>query len=151
MFMSGVDLDMRIGLPISIENYLDVPEVVKDIGSTSSIGFDDPIDSKPILRKISQTIMKRYMSAIYRMTTVNHEHLFASMIRMIPWRTFDSYGLRQRVFLAVTGNLMQLDICQRIGVTTAQTWRNRWPAWQPIPYHNCSLLNTLPIRRPVIE
>ncbi len=121
MFLSGVDLDMRFGKPIRIEEYLNIPEVTKDIVLTSSIGFDDPISSRQTLRKIAQTIMKRYMKAIYRMTTVNHEHLFASMIRMIPWRTLDPYALRQRAFLAATGNLMKLDICYHKSFNQDQT------------------------------
>ena len=109
MFVSGVDLDMRFGQPILIEEYLNVPEVTRDIRLSRSFGFDDPISSRQTLQKIARTIMKRYMRAIYQMTTVNHEHLFASMIRMIPWRTLDPYALRQRAFLAATGNLMELD------------------------------------------
>jgi esterase/lipase/1-acyl-sn-glycerol-3-phosphate acyltransferase len=121
MFVSGVDLDMRFGQPIPIEEYLNVPEVTQDITLSQSFGFDDPISSRQTLRKIARTIMKRYMRAIYHMTTVNHEHLFASMIRMIPWRFIDPYALRQRAFLAATGNLMKHGICYHQSLKQDQT------------------------------
>ena len=121
MFVSGVDLDMRFGQPIPIEAYLNVPEVSKDITLPRSIGFDDPIASRQILRKIALTIMKRYMRAIYHMTTVNPDHLFASILRMIPWRLIDPYALRQRVYLAATSNLMKHGICYHQSLRQDQT------------------------------
>jgi len=121
MFISGVDLDMRFGQPIQIEAYLNVPEVSKDITVPRSIGFDDPISSRQILRKIALTIMKRYMRAIYHMTTVNPDHLFASIVRLVPWRIIDPYALRQRVYLAATSNLMKLGICYHQSLKQDQT------------------------------
>ncbi|HIJ55952.1 MAG TPA: alpha/beta fold hydrolase [Deltaproteobacteria bacterium] len=110
MLISGVDIDMRFGQPILIEEYLNVPEVTRDIMLPRRIGFDDPISSRQTLRKIARTIMMRYMRTIYYLTTVNPDHLFASIIRLIPWRTVDPYALRQRAYLAATGNLLKLDI-----------------------------------------
>ena len=56
---------------------------------TQSFSFDDPIPSKRMLRKVALKIMERYMSAIYSMTTVNHDHIFASMLKLIPFKNVD--------------------------------------------------------------
>lgn len=103
MLLSGVDVDMRFGEPIEIKEYLKHSVIKRDISATSRINFNDPIPSIKRMRKEAQNIMQRYMSAIYNMTTVNHDHLFASMLRMIPFKKIKAHDLRRRVFLSVTG------------------------------------------------
>jgi esterase/lipase len=103
MLLSGVDVDMRFGEPIEIKEYLKHSAIKRDISATSRINFNDPIPSIKRMRKEAQNIMQRYMSAIYNMTTVNHDHLFASMLRMIPFKKIKAHDLRRRVFLSVTG------------------------------------------------
>ncbi len=103
MLLSGVDVDMRFGEPIEIKEYLQHSVIKRDISATSRINFNDPIPSIKRMRKEAQNIMQRYMSAIYNMTTVNHDHLFASMLRMIPFKKIKAHDLRRRVFLSVTG------------------------------------------------
>ena len=49
--------------------------------------------------------MFKYMSAIYGMTTVNHDHLFASLLSAIPRRKLDEMDFRRRVFLAAALHL----------------------------------------------
>jgi hypothetical protein len=36
------------------------------------------------MRREALKIMQRYMAAIYRMTTVNHDHLFAACLKKSP-------------------------------------------------------------------
>jgi len=103
MLLSGVDVDMRFGEPIEIKEYLKHSAIKRDISATSRINFNDPIPSIKRMRKEAQNIMQRYMSAIYNMTTVNHDHIFASMLRMIPFKKIKAHDLRRRVFLSVTG------------------------------------------------
>jgi esterase/lipase len=43
--------------------------------------------------------MHRFMSDIYRMTTVNHDHLFASLLKSLPFRRITEEDFRRRVFL----------------------------------------------------
>jgi esterase/lipase len=52
------------------------------------------------MRHKALKIMQRYMAAIYRMTTVNHDHLLASCLKKLPVRHIDTATLRRRVFLA---------------------------------------------------
>ena len=97
MLLSGVDVDIRFGKAIEIKPYLSAAAVHQDISTKTEINFDDPIPSKKRMRRISLAIIQRYKSAIYSMTTVNHDLLFASLLRSTPYKKHDSYDLRQEV------------------------------------------------------
>ncbi|MCF8131134.1 MAG: glycerol acyltransferase, partial [Deltaproteobacteria bacterium] len=110
MLLSGVDVDIRFGKPIEIGRFLQQPFILKDITATRRIDFDDPIPARKPMRRIALKIMVEYMSAIYRMTTVNHDHLFASMLRAIPRRKIDERRFREKVFLIATQNLGKMRV-----------------------------------------
>jgi len=105
MLLSGVDVDIRFGAPIEIKKFMKSSAIARDVASKQSFSFDDPLPSKRMLRKVALKIMERYMSAIYSMTTVNHDHIFASMLKLIPFKNVDEHDLMRRVFLAVTHSL----------------------------------------------
>jgi len=98
MLISGVDIDIRFGEPIEIISSLQCSDINMDIASKRRIGFDDQIPSKATLRKEALKLMERYMTAIYNMTTVNHDHLFASLLRLMHSKKIDAMDLRRRVF-----------------------------------------------------
>lgn len=100
MLIEGVDLDMRFGDPIDVASYLRHRRIQQDIGSETAIDFDDPIPSIAAMRKSAVRLMQTYMQAIYTMTTVNHDHLFASFLRLHPFQRISPFGLKLRVFLA---------------------------------------------------
>jgi esterase/lipase/1-acyl-sn-glycerol-3-phosphate acyltransferase len=102
MLLSGVDIDVRFGTPIPVSESLKRVDIAQDICSASRLGFDDPIASRNVMRREALALMNRYMSAIYSMTTVNHDHLFASLLRHIPFRRIDRADLCRRVFLLAT-------------------------------------------------
>jgi len=102
MLISGVDIDIRFGDPILIGECLQNTAIEKDIGEKRRINFDDPIPSKSSMRKEALKLMQRYMTDIYDMTTVNLDHLFASMLRCLHFKKIDEIDLRRRVFLAAT-------------------------------------------------
>ncbi|MCM2359441.1 MAG: alpha/beta fold hydrolase [Geobacteraceae bacterium] len=110
MLLSGVDIDMRFGAPISVRECLECPPIDQDILARRRIDFDDPIPSRRKMRRVALDLMQRYMEAIYGMTTVNHDHLFASMLRVLPFARIDEENLRRRVFLATTANLEQTGV-----------------------------------------
>jgi esterase/lipase/1-acyl-sn-glycerol-3-phosphate acyltransferase len=110
MLLSGVDADIRFGEPIKIEHYMKSTAIQKDISSDEVINFDDPISSKKMMQKSATKIMERYMSSIYSLTTVNADHLFASILRFIPFREIDEMDLRRRVFLATTKNFNPAEV-----------------------------------------
>jgi len=99
MLLSGVDIDVRFGRPIPVSESLKRVAIAQDICSPSRLGFDDPIASRNVMRREALALMNRYMSAIYSMTTVNHDHLFASVLKHAPFGRIDRADLCRRVFL----------------------------------------------------
>jgi esterase/lipase/1-acyl-sn-glycerol-3-phosphate acyltransferase len=98
MLFSGVDVDIRFGKPIRLESYLPESLIRDDIARGQKINFDDLIPSRKIMHGITNDIMHQYMTSIYNMTTINHDHLFASMLRQIPFRRIDESDLIRRVY-----------------------------------------------------
>jgi esterase/lipase/1-acyl-sn-glycerol-3-phosphate acyltransferase len=99
MLLSGVDIDIRFGEPLEAGQGLTSPATRADITSGASIGFDDRLSSLPEMKRSATRLMERYMSSIYQMTTVNHDHLFASLLRVFPFKTIAEDDFRRRVFL----------------------------------------------------
>ncbi len=98
MLLSGVDIDIRFGKAIDIRKRLCTDCVREDIETDREIGFDDLIPSRDTMRKISSELMNDYMSRIYDMTTVNHDHLFASVLKHYPWKRIKEADLKRRVY-----------------------------------------------------
>jgi esterase/lipase/1-acyl-sn-glycerol-3-phosphate acyltransferase len=121
MLLSGVDMDIRLGKPIEIKAFMGHSAIQQDISSTHQIGFDDPIPSKQVMRNVAVKIMQQYMAAVYSMTTVNHDHIFASLLKQIPFKKIDRYDLRRRAFFVVTGNLDEAGIYLHDGLHSDQT------------------------------
>jgi len=102
MLVSGVDIDIRFGKPIDIGPYLQKRAILKDMKSTRSFGFDDELPCLKCMRHAALKIMKSYMEAIYHMTTVNHDHIFASLLKHSPRDTINLDFFRKRAFLTIT-------------------------------------------------
>ena len=102
MLFSGVDIDIRFGDPIQIGECLECTIIETDIRAIRRINFDDPVASKSAMRKEALKLMQLYMTDIYNMTTVNLDHLFASMLRFLRIKQIDTDDLCRRVFLAAT-------------------------------------------------
>ncbi len=99
MLLSGVDLDIRFGEPIKIDECLSCRAIERGIGSKHRLQFDDPLPFQRRMHKEALKIMQRYMAAIYSMTSVNHDHLFASLLRFSPHKKFEEHALRRKLFL----------------------------------------------------
>jgi esterase/lipase/1-acyl-sn-glycerol-3-phosphate acyltransferase len=110
MILSGVDMDVRFGEPIDIHTYLNEPSIQKDIHTKKVIQFDDPLPSKKKMRQSALKVMQRYMSAIYDLTTLNHDHLFASLLKRYPFSSLRVTDLKRRVFLAASSALQEMRI-----------------------------------------
>lgn len=102
MLLSGVDIDIRFGAAIDPSAYLGGREIEADIVSTASYGFDDRLPSLPEMKRQANRLVQRCMSSIYDLTTVNHDHLFASQLRAYPFLSIDEDDFRRRVFLLAT-------------------------------------------------
>ncbi|MDJ0780938.1 MAG: alpha/beta fold hydrolase [Desulfosarcinaceae bacterium] len=102
MLLSGVDIDIRFGRPIAVAPCIDCRPIRRDVTTTRALNFDDPLPSMGRMRKEALKLMQRYMAAIYALTTVNHDHLFATALKMNPTARADSANLKRRVFLAAS-------------------------------------------------
>ncbi len=100
MLLAGVDVDVRFGEPIDVKPYLQDRAIQRDINVEKPIYFDERIPSRSAIRKKALKIMLKYMADIYSMTTVNHDHLFASIFRLMPFNTIDIESLKRRAYLA---------------------------------------------------
>ena len=120
MLLSGVDIDVRFGAPLDPGSYLGAPAIGADITSTGRIDFDDTLTSLPDLRRAASRLMERYMASIYSLTTVNHDHLFASLLRALPLRTFREDDFRRRVFLLASQHLERSRVTCHQSLETGQ-------------------------------
>lgn len=120
MLLSGVDVDMRFGEPIRIKQYIKSKIIQKDINDTSEINFDDPISSKRMMKVAVHKIMDRYMSAIYNMTTVNHDHIFATILKYLKSNEIDESDFRRRAYLAAILNPGKENIHRHLGLNGNQ-------------------------------
>ncbi|TKB25028.1 alpha/beta fold hydrolase [Desulfopila sp. IMCC35006] len=98
MLLSGVDLDIRCGQPMQMADYLDTEWLHDDMARDGITGFSVSTSLKEKMRKTAYDVMQQYMQDIYAMTTVNHEHLFASFLRMYPFNRIEELDFRRRVF-----------------------------------------------------
>jgi len=105
MLFSGVDVDIRFGEPLEPGDYLATSAIKADIACTGRIDFDDRLPSLPDMRRAASKLMERSMSSIYGMTTVNHDHLFASLLRVLPFKSITEEDFRRRVFLIASEHL----------------------------------------------
>ncbi len=110
MLLSGVDMDIRFGTPIRIDQWLSHRRIQHDIGSLKPIGFDEAIPARNRMRRQALKIMQHYMAAIYRMTTVNHDHLLACCLIKTPGSRLDTDNWKRRTFLAAQKNGYSRDI-----------------------------------------
>ncbi len=110
MLLSGVDMDIRFGKPIEVDAYLDQAVIQQDIQSKRSFQFDDLLPSKAKMRKSALQIMQRYMTDIYGLTTLNHDHIFACMLKLFPFSSIKTQDLKRRVFLAASSPLQKMNV-----------------------------------------
>lgn len=99
MFFEGVDIDIRFGQGIPVSEHLTSSRITQDIFSLRQINFDDQLPSLPAMRQEATALMYRFMADIYRLTTVNHDHLFASLLKALPFSKISEDDFRRRVFL----------------------------------------------------
>jgi len=102
LLLSDTDIDIRFGEPIDVTPFLKARAVQDNIALEAKIDFNDSIAAKHVLRAMAVDIMERYMASIYNMTTVNHDHIFASLLKHLPDNRIEEADLKRRAFLAIT-------------------------------------------------
>ncbi len=102
MVLSGVDVDIRFGTPIAIRPYLFNSFVESDVSSRRKVEFSNRMSSHHAMKYSSMDIMQRYMKQVYQMTTLNYDHIFASILKYLPMdeEGIDPYDFRCRAYLA---------------------------------------------------
>lgn len=101
MLLSGVDLDIRFGKPFLIGDFLGKDWVKRHRQDQANRGSHQVSTGlRGEMKATAHVLMQRYMDAIYAMTTINHEHLFASLLRMSPVRRLKEEDFRRRVCYA---------------------------------------------------
>jgi esterase/lipase/1-acyl-sn-glycerol-3-phosphate acyltransferase len=121
MLLAGVDVDVRFGEPLDVKSYLEDRAIQDDIQVARPIYFDDIIPSKTAMRKKALRIMQKYMADIYRMTTVNHDHLLASIFRLMPLGSISIASLKRRAFLAACTDFRAMNIFPHNSLAESQT------------------------------
>lgn len=93
------DIDITLGEPIDVMEYLNKPEYA----SVMACGMNDmaalEMDPGSLFNEVARELMLRYMTAIYQLTTINYDHIFATIIRHQPDRPFTERAYRNRIFL----------------------------------------------------
>ncbi|MBF0469011.1 MAG: alpha/beta fold hydrolase [Desulfamplus sp.] len=110
MIFSGVDVDIRFGDPVCIKDYFFDSFIESDLTSRRKIIFSNRLSSHHVMRASAQHIMNRYMASVYEMTTLNYDHIFASILKYMPdsGNGIDEYDFRCRAFLATFACEMSL-------------------------------------------
>ncbi len=108
MLFSNVDINIRFGEPISIKGYLNDPYIESMLTVKRKIKFDDDISTKQIARKFSNDIMKKYMTDVYAMTTLNYDHVFSCILKHFPYRKngIDIYEFKCKAYYAISWLLL---------------------------------------------
>lgn len=102
MMLSGVDLDIRFGKAIAMAELLREEWLTEDLARDGITGFAVSAGLKERMRRPAYEVMQRYMHDIYSMTTINHEHLFASFLQLYPLRRIREGEFRQRIYSAAS-------------------------------------------------
>lgn len=102
MLLAGVDLDIRFGKPIMIGEYIKDKWAADLMTGEGITGYSVPDVLMSEMKRVAHDIMQLYMSRIYSMTTVNHEHLFATFLRKYPFERIEEKDFKRRVFYAAS-------------------------------------------------
>jgi esterase/lipase/1-acyl-sn-glycerol-3-phosphate acyltransferase len=102
MVLSGVDVDVRFGEPIPFEESLGRLTTPTVLCGAMPADFDSVLVPRKAVSREAVRVMSRYMSSIYGMTTVNPDHILASLLRSTPYRQVDRDDLARRLFLVAT-------------------------------------------------
>ncbi|MBI5094356.1 MAG: alpha/beta hydrolase [Candidatus Hydrogenedentes bacterium] len=101
LLSSDSNIDITLGEPIDVRNYLDAPQYapLMACGEWDMQALEE--NPLSLFNDAARELMLRYMADIYRLTTINYDHVFATLIRYQRARRFTERSLRNRVFLCV--------------------------------------------------
>ncbi|MCF6286167.1 MAG: alpha/beta fold hydrolase, partial [Candidatus Hydrogenedentes bacterium] len=93
------DIDITLGEPIDVHEYLNAPEYA----SLMACGLNDmealEMDQGSLFNEAARHLMLHYMESIYQLTTINYDHIFATLIRHQQTGYSTERAYRNRIFL----------------------------------------------------
>jgi esterase/lipase/1-acyl-sn-glycerol-3-phosphate acyltransferase len=93
------DIDITLGDPIDVGDYM----TSTGFRELLACGDDDPqvleSDAGSVYFEAARKLMLRFMADIYRLTTINYDHIFATLIRHQRAKKFTERAYRNRIFL----------------------------------------------------
>jgi len=100
LLSSDTDVDITLGDPIDIREYLFDRKYAMIMGCGDNLSKleDDP---RSMFNEAAHRLMLRYMENIYRLTRVNYDHIFATIVRYQGTKAFTERRYRNRIFLCV--------------------------------------------------
>lgn len=117
----ATDIDITLGEPIDVQEYLNAPEYA----ALMACGEHDldalEADAASLFNDAARQLMLRYMKAIYQLTTINYDHIFATMMRHQAPGYFCDRVLRGRCYLGAR------EIVRMPGLRRHQLLENTYP------------------------
>ncbi|MBN2040992.1 MAG: alpha/beta hydrolase [Spirochaetes bacterium] len=102
MLIDGVDIDINFGKPIPVNSFVKKKKILKSV-RTRSINLKYKENKQEnIFRKESTELMYQYMSSIYNMTTINHDHILSYILAKYKKNKVLKRDFRNRSFLLIT-------------------------------------------------
>jgi esterase/lipase/1-acyl-sn-glycerol-3-phosphate acyltransferase len=104
MLFTGVDITIRFGIPIDMKAYLSHPYLESLLVVKRRVRPFEDLASRQISRQIATTVMERYMTQVYGLTTLNHDHVMACLLKHYPYKRngIDRYEFACKVYYAIT-------------------------------------------------
>ncbi len=102
MVVEGVDIDINFGKPIVMTEYFNKFKKLKKCVENEKTYLDaEEIKKDRVFRSIDADLTFKYMDSIYKMTTVNHDHVFSYILYKLPKDKIDEIDFKNRAFLAI--------------------------------------------------
>ncbi len=100
--IDGADIDINFGTPMLMKTYLHSSKDLKNMIFDDNLYlFPGELKYLAPFKKLYVKMMYEYMDAIYKMTTVNHDHLFSYILYKYNRKKFSEKDFKNRVFLAI--------------------------------------------------
>jgi esterase/lipase/1-acyl-sn-glycerol-3-phosphate acyltransferase len=94
------DIDITVGEPIDVLDYLGQPKYTALLDCAEDLD-DMESDAESMFSAAADELMQRYMGEIYRLTRINYDHIFATIIRYQGSKPFTERRYRNRIYLCV--------------------------------------------------
>ncbi len=99
LLSEDTDIDVTMGEPIDVRGYLYDPRYAELMACGDDLHKLEA-DPRSMFHEAADELMHRYMESIYRLTRVNYDHVFATIVRYQGATPFTERRYRNRVFLA---------------------------------------------------